>query len=57
MPITRFTMTTADVARALGLGDDRVRDLDPELKPERNRAGHRRYDPAKVEALLRKRAS
>ena len=42
-------MTTADVARALGLSVERVRQLDEQLKPTRQANGQRRYDPADVE--------
>ena len=49
MKIDRHTMTTADVARALKLSVERVRQLDEQLKPARGPNGQRRYDPADVE--------
>jgi hypothetical protein len=51
-------MTVADVARVLGVGPDRVRQLDGELRPVRlDTAGSpRRYDPSIVERVLRDRS-
>jgi hypothetical protein len=48
----RYTMTVADVARVLGVGADRVRQLDELLKPTRAGANQRRYDPAQVRKAL-----
>lgn len=45
-----YVMTTAAVARLLGLGVERVRQLDVELRPIRRPNGHRYYDPSIVEA-------
>lgn len=50
-------MTTADVARRLGVGTPRVRQLDAELRPERCACGARRYDPAAVAAYEASRAA
>ena len=44
-----YVMTTSAVARALGIGVERVRQLDAELKPIRRANGHRYYDPAIVD--------
>jgi len=49
-PMDRYVMTTSAVARALGLGVERVRQLDDELQPIRGSNGHRYYDPAIVAA-------
>ncbi len=50
MEIDRHTMTTQDVARALGLSVERVRQLDAELAPVRLEGnGQRRYAPNDVE--------
>lgn len=49
-------MTTADVARALGLSVERIRQLDEQLKPSRAANGQRRYDPKDVEAYAKRRA-
>ena len=50
-------MTTRSVALALGLGVERVRQLDAELQPIRGSNGHRYYDPAIVDAYRRSRGS
>lgn len=55
MHIDRHTMTTADVARALSLSVERVRQLDDQLKPTRQENGQRRYDPRDVETFARGR--
>jgi DNA-binding transcriptional MerR regulator len=58
MTIDRHTMTTADVARALGLSVERVRQLDEQLRPVRREGTqHRRYDPARVQKLADQRDS
>lgn len=49
MKIDKHTMTTGDVARALGLSVARINQLDEKLQPARLPNGHRRYDPAQVE--------
>lgn len=56
MQIDRHTMTTADVARALGLSTERIRQLDGDLAPVRSGNGQRRYDPKDVEAYAKRRA-
>jgi hypothetical protein len=56
MKIPTHTMTTADVARVLDLGNDRIRQLDDELEPIRLPNGARRYDPRRIESFAKKRA-
>ncbi len=53
--IDRHVMPTSEVARALGLSVDRVRQLDEQLKPVRRPNNRRVYDPAVVEAYMRTR--
>lgn len=53
-------MTIGDVARALDVSTERVRQLDDQLKPERIATGayrHRRYDPRVVARVARRRAT
>ena len=61
MPIDPFTFThtmpSGDVARALGVSDERVRQLDHELKPHRREDGVRRYDPKVVKRVAEQRAA
>ncbi len=57
MEIDRHTMTTQDVARALGLSVERVRQLDAVLVPVRLEGnGQRRYAPGDVERFAAGRA-
>lgn len=56
MRIDPHTMTSGDVARVLGVTDERVRQLDAELKPIRRENGQRRYDPAVVKRVAEQRA-
>ena len=57
MYVPRHTMTSGDVARVLGLSRDRVLQLDGELAPVRVGAMKaRRYDPAVIERVARRRA-
>jgi DNA-binding transcriptional MerR regulator len=51
----RYTMCVSDVSRALGVSDDRVRQLDEELCPTRRENGHRRYDPSIVDRIAKQR--
>lgn len=51
-----YVMTTSAVARLLGLGVERIRQLDAELKPIRRPNGHRYYDPAIVDVFRRSRS-
>jgi DNA-binding transcriptional MerR regulator len=53
----RYVMHVSDVARALGLSPDRVRQLDEELRPIRRPNRRRYYDPALVAEVLRARAA
>lgn len=55
MKLDKHTMTVGDVARALGVSVARIHQLDAELAPVRGQAGHRRYDPAQVEAVAKRR--
>ncbi len=55
MQIDRHTMTTADVARALSLSVERIRQLDGKLNPTRIANGQRRYDPKEVDRYARGR--
>ena len=48
-------MPTVEVARALGLGVERVRQLDEELMPHRRANGRRYYYPRVVEEFLHRR--
>lgn len=48
-------MSIGDVARALSLSTERVRQLDKCLKPIRTANGQRRYDPLLVEAYAEAR--
>lgn len=48
-------LSIADVAAALGIGVQRVRQLDPELMPVRRKNGYRAYDPRVVADVLAKR--
>lgn len=50
-----YVMTTSTVARMLGVGVERVRQLDADLRPIRRPNGHRYYDPAIVDAYRRSR--
>lgn len=52
-----YTMSSGDVARVLGVTDERVRQLDAELKPRRQENGQRRYDPAIVKRVAEQRAA
>ncbi len=54
-PNDPHVMTTSAVARMLGLGVERIRQLDAELRPIRRPNGHRYYDPAVIEAYQRSR--
>ncbi len=54
MRLDPYTMTSGDVGRALGITDERVRQLDDELKPRRRENGRRYYHPKRV-ALIAKR--
>lgn len=55
MQLDQHTMTIGDVARALGLSVERIRQLDGKLKPTRQANGQRRYDPRDVEVFERGR--
>jgi DNA-binding transcriptional MerR regulator len=55
LTVTRYLMSTGDVARALGVDPQTVRRMDGRLGPITTPSGHRRYDPAAVEKLLRER--
>ena len=56
MKIARHMMTTADVARALNLSAERIRQLDGDLRPVRlDGTNHRRYDPALVQKMIDRR--
>jgi len=46
-----------EVARMLGVSDQRVRQLDDILKPDRTATGVRLYDPARIEKVAAKRAA
>jgi hypothetical protein len=48
-------LVTRDVMTILELGDDRVRQLDAELQPERTPSGQRIYRREIVEAYARQR--
>jgi hypothetical protein len=50
-------MVTGDVARVLGLGTARVRQMDEVLKPIVLANGERRYDPKTVKQVLKQRAA
>lgn len=50
------TMAIGDVARVLGVGPDRVRQLDDKLRPIRLPTGARRYDPRLVQREADRRA-
>jgi DNA-binding transcriptional MerR regulator len=50
-----YVMTTSAVARSLGVGVERVRQLDAELRPIRRANGHRYYDPSIVDEYRRSR--
>ncbi len=54
--IDPYTMTSGDVARVLGVTDERVRQLDDELKPRRRPNGRRYYLPSRVVEVARARA-
>lgn len=58
-PIDRHTMPTSDVARVLGVTHQRVCQLDDELQPIRLASAQRtrRYDPAKVQQFVDRRAA
>lgn len=56
MQIDPYTMTSGDVARALGVTDERVRQLDDELKPKRRANGRRYYLPSNVVEFAERRA-
>lgn len=51
-----YTMSTGDVARALGVTDETVRAHDAELQPVRRPNGRRYYDPRIVERVANVRA-
>lgn len=53
--IDPYVMPPGEVARYLDVGVDRVRQLDPILKPIRRRNGRRFYDPKIVEKYIRAR--
>ncbi len=55
--MTKHTMSTADVARELGLSVERIRQLDEDLCPVRLGSRHRRYDPKIVERVARQRSA
>ena len=55
MSTVTHCMPVSDVARRLGIGNDRVRRLDEVLQPIRLSNGHRRYDPSLVEREAAKR--
>jgi hypothetical protein len=50
-------LTTAGVARELGLTPARIRQLDAELRPVRTAAGGRLYTSAAVERVRAERAA
>jgi hypothetical protein len=54
MGLSEYTMPIGDVARALGVTTERVRQLDAELEPQRI-GRYRRYNPAIVQRVLRAR--
>jgi DNA-binding transcriptional MerR regulator len=56
MTLSKHLMPVGDVARALGLSIQSVKNLDDELKPIRLDSNHRRYDPAQVQRYAAKRA-
>lgn len=49
-------LLTGDVARAMGVSNQRVHQLDGLLQPERGLHGRRQYDPDRVAEVLTKRA-
>lgn len=55
--MTQHTMSPGDVARALGVSTERVRQLDDVLLPVRLIGSrHRRYDPAVVREVAASRS-
>lgn len=54
--IDPHTMSTGDVARALGVTDETVRAHDDELQPVRRPNGRRYYNPRIVERVANARA-
>jgi hypothetical protein len=54
--IDPHTMSSGDVGRVLGVTDERVRQLDDQLKPIRRANGRRYYDPRVVESVANERA-
>lgn len=55
MRIAKHVMVPGDVARALGVTVRRVRQLDDELHPVQLDSGHRRYNPAVVARVAKRR--
>lgn len=55
MRIDPYVMSSGDVARVLGVTDERVRQLDDQLKPQRRANGRRYYRVRDVEALAKRR--
>ena len=53
--IDPHTMTSGDVGRVLNVTDERVRQLDDELKPIRRENGRRYYDPKVVAEVAERR--
>ncbi|MBV8762266.1 MAG: hypothetical protein JO257_33555 [Deltaproteobacteria bacterium] len=56
MSVSEYTMHVGDVARALNVTTERVRQLDDELQPVRI-GRFRRYNPAIVESVMERRAA
>jgi DNA-binding transcriptional MerR regulator len=48
-------MVTGDVADLMGVTAARVHQLDDVLRPLRRENGHRRYDPRRVLAVIKRR--
>ena len=50
-------MTTACVARSIGVTPHRVQQMDAEFQPTRTASGMRLYDPAQVQRVAAARAA
>ena len=53
---TSKLLTSGEAAKVLGLSDERIRQLDDDLRPVRTAGGQRIYLRAAVEALAEQRA-